>query len=530
MTVDGLRARPVWVDRVAVFVALIVGWHLLAVTVLDGSRVVPTPFEVALQIWDDRGSIRANAGTTLREALIGYAIGNLVAIALGLLFDLVPALEGPLLRVAIAAFNIPLVALAPILVVTLSGDGPKAALAALSVFFTTLIAMLLGLKSADATALALVRAAGGGRTAQLRKVKLWFALPSLLGGLRIAAPAALLGTVIGEYLGASEGLGVAMIQAQSSFEVARTWGLALVVSALAGVLYLGAGILGRILTPWAATVDVSTGGARNVPPAAAWLRTARAIGTVILTVGLLLGVWWGLLRWLDLNPFFAKRPDDVYRYLFTVPRAAANRTTLADALRQTLVDAAAGFAIGTAAATLAAILTTLSPVLDQAVMPVAIALRSVPLVALTPLIALLFGRGFWGVTAVVGLVVFFPTLVNVAVGLRSAPRLARDVVAVSGGDKGMVLRKAQLPYALPALFASARIAAPAAIGGATLAEWLATGKGLGSVLVVSYSGSNFSLLWSGAAALVTVSILLYGAVGALEGAVVARFGVAVGRE
>ena len=71
-------------------------------------------------------------------------------------------------------------------------------------------------------------------------MKVWAALPSILGGLRVAAPAALLGAIIGEYLGTQEGLGAAMIQAQSSFAVARTWGIALVVAALAGLLYLGA--------------------------------------------------------------------------------------------------------------------------------------------------------------------------------------------------------------------------------------------------------------------------------------------------
>ena len=122
------------------------------------------------------------------------------------------------------------------------------------------------------------------------------------------------------------------------------------------------------------------------------------------------------------------------------------------------------------------------------------------------------------------LVTFFPTLVNVAVGLRSAPALACDVVRAAGGDPLMAIRKVRLPYALPALFASARIAAPAAIGGATLAEWLATGKGLGSLLVISYSASDFNTLWSGAVLIVAVSVGLYSLVGVVEGVVVGRMG------
>ena len=76
----------------------------------------------------------------------------------------------------------------------------------------------------------------------------------------MAAPAALLGAIIGEYLGAQQGLGAAMIQAQSSFAVARTWSIALVIAALAGSLYLGATLLAHVLTPWARQVEIGLGG------------------------------------------------------------------------------------------------------------------------------------------------------------------------------------------------------------------------------------------------------------------------------
>ena len=142
-----------------------------------------------------------------------------------------------LLKLAIAAYCAPLVAIAPILVVVLSGDGPKVALAALAVFFTTLVATVLGLRSVDAVSVDLIRSAGGGAWKLFRLVRIPGALPSLFAGLRVAAPSAILGAVIGEYLGASEGLGVALIQAQSSFEVERTWGVALVLSGLAALLY-----------------------------------------------------------------------------------------------------------------------------------------------------------------------------------------------------------------------------------------------------------------------------------------------------
>ncbi len=517
------RLRPTWIDGLLGAVAVLALWQLLAVTVLAVSRVVPAPTDVASQLWMDRESYPANVTATLRVALLGYAVGNLVAILLGVLCELVPAIEAPVLRLAIACFNIPLVAIAPILIVVLPDDGPKIALAALSVFFTTLIATGLGLRAADPTSLDVVRAAGGGVWTSLRKVKAWAALPSILGGLRVAAPAALLGAIIGEYLGTQEGLGAAMIQAQSSFAVSRTWGIALVVAALAGVLYLAATALALVLTPWAGQAEIGLAGAVDrARPDGQWRRIARSAAFLAASVGLLVVAWYGLIRLFDLNPFFAKDPDDVAWHLVAGPDAAEHRRFLLDALGRTVGDAAGGYLVGTLAATAVAMAVVLSRGIEQAVMPVAITLRSVPLVAMTPLIALIFGRDYLGVTAVVSIVVFFPTLVNVAVGLRAAPALACDVVRASGGSPLMVVRKVRLPYALPAFFASARIAAPAAIGGATLAEWLATGTGLGNVLVVAYSASDFNTLWSGAALIVAVSVALYGLVGAVEGRVSSR--------
>jgi sulfonate transport system permease protein len=504
-------------------VAILAVWQLLAITVLAASRVVPTPTDVASQLWLDRHFYPPNVTATLRVALIGYAWGNLIAVLLGVLCDLAPAVERPVLRLAIACFNIPLVAVAPILIVVLPDDGPKIALAALSVFFTTLIATGLGLRGADPTSLDVVRASGGGAWASLRKVKLWAALPSILGGLRVAAPAALLGAIIGEYLGAQQGLGAAMIQAQSSFAVARTWGIALVVAALAGSLYLGVTAFAHVLTPWAGQVVIGLGGLPDAArPGGRWRRITGSVAFLAASVGLLAVVWYGLIRVFDLNSFFAKDPDDVFRYLAIGPDAAEHRQFLLEALGRTLSDAAGGYLVGTLVATTVAIAVVLSRGIEQAVMPVAITLRSVPLVAMTPLIALIFGRGYLGVTAVVSIVTFFPTLVNVAVGLRSAPELACDLIRASGGTPMMVMRKVRLPYALPAFFASARIAAPAAIGGATLAEWLATGNGLGNVLVVSYSASDFNTLWSGATLIVAISVALYGLVGSIEGLVSAR--------
>ena len=116
-------------------------------------------------------------------------------------------------------------------------------------------------------------------------------------------------------------------------------------------------------------------------------------------------------------------------------------------------------------------------------MPAAMLLRSVPLVALTPLIGLIFGRDTAGITVVGGIVVFFPALVTIVFGLRSISPQARDLVLAYGGSDVTVLRRVGVPAALPAFFTAARISVPGSLIGALVAEWLLTAKGLGGQIL-----------------------------------------------
>jgi sulfonate transport system permease protein len=506
-------------------VAILVVWTIAAQT-FSAAGVVPTPLAVAEQLWLDRFILPGNIWTTLREALVGYFWGNLAAVLLAVLFAEFAVVERVLLKLAIAAYCAPLVAIAPILVVVLSGDGPKVALAALAVFFTTLVATVLGLRSVDAVSVDLIRSAGGGAWKLFRMVRIPGALPSLFAGLRVAAPSALLGAVIGEYLGASQGLGVALIQAQSSFEVPRTWGVALVLSALAALLYATVSVVARLVVPWESREAMVGIGSAGNDGGAAKSSAASAIVFFIASIAAVILAWYGLIWLFQLDNFFAKTPLDVWTYLVAAPDAAAHRAEIFGAMGVTLVDAGTGYVAGTAAALGVAIAMAMLPAVEQAVMPTAIVLRSIPIVAMAPLIALVFGRGLVGVTVVVGLVTFFPTLVLVIAGLRAAPAQACDVIIACGGSRFTAMRKVQMPYALPALFAAARIAAPAAIGGATLAEWLATGSGAGSLLVLSYAASKFGTLWAASVVIVSVSVMFYVGLGMIQTHVARLYGKA----
>jgi ABC-type nitrate/sulfonate/bicarbonate transport system permease component len=257
----GGSGPPAWLGGVIGVAGLLIVWTVLASTVFGTGDGVPTPWAVLRQIGRDGiGFYRPLIQQTGGEALRGYLAGNGLALACAALVLLVPALERMVVQLAVASYCLPLVAIGPILSILLSGDAPMITMAALSVFFTTLVGALLGLRSAEPATLDLVRAYGGGRWQMLIRVRLFAALPSTLAALKIAAPAALLGAIIGEYLGHIDtGLGVAMINSEQQLDVARTWGIALMSGAVAGLGYGLTALAARVLLPWARNTTLDGG-------------------------------------------------------------------------------------------------------------------------------------------------------------------------------------------------------------------------------------------------------------------------------
>ena len=252
-------------------------------------------------------------------------------------------------------------------------------------------------------------------------------------------------------------------------------------------------------------------------------RVAKIIGSLIIGLAFTTALWWIFVSIIDSNPLVTKNPVDVWRYLFTESRAGANRALILRELGTTLRDAMLGYVSGTIAATLVASVFVLRRGVEATFMPLAMVLRSVPLVAMVPIITLIFGRSILAVTVISGIVTFFPSLVNITIGLRSAPSYAADLVRAYGGSNMTVLRKVRLPFAMSWLFASMRIAVPGAVIGALLAEWLATGRGLGYFMLKMQSSFDYTAIWAAVAVLTFTSLVMYALVGILETPVLARF-------
>ncbi len=253
-------------------------------------------------------------------------------------------------------------------------------------------------------------------------------------------------------------------------------------------------------------------------------RVLRGAGGLLVSLAVILAVWQGFLWAFQVSPFVGKGPVAVWSYLVSGPGAGSHLATLGRQSVVTLRDAMLGLVAGTVAAAVSAVAFNLWRPLEQTLMPVAIVLRAVPLVAMTPLIVLMFGRDLAAVAVIAGIVTFFPALVNITLALRSAPREPLDVCRAYGAGRVATMWKVQVPVALPALFASLRIASPLALVGALLAEWLATGTGLGYQILEAAAVSDYTGLWATVAVTTAYSLALYAVIGAVEARVLRRLG------
>lgn len=237
------RALRIW-PAFAVVVALLVAWQLAAASgaLADAlgldSFLVPSPAEIGDSLWTDRALLADNAWVTFKEVLAGFAVALMLGIATAVLLHLSPLLRRVSYPLVIASQTIPVIVIAPILVVWFGfGIGPKIAIIALICFFPITVNTLDGLGTVPAAQRKLMRSLGAGRLRVLTALEAPTALPFMLSGAKIAAAVAVIGAVFGEWSGADEGLGHLMLVDNAKLEVARLFAAMVWLSAMAIALF-----------------------------------------------------------------------------------------------------------------------------------------------------------------------------------------------------------------------------------------------------------------------------------------------------
>jgi len=242
----------------ALFLVTLVGlWQLAAssgaLADLFGLEdfLVPSPAEIAQALWENRSLLAENAWVTLREILLGI----LCALVVGIAFAVAMHFSGFVLRSAyplvIASQTIPIVAVAPILVIWFGfGIVPKILVVALVCFFPITVATLNGLSSVDPEARKLMRTLYASRWQVFRRLSVPSALPYLFTGIKISIVFAPIGALFGEWVGASSGLGHQILQDNAQLETARLFAAVAILSAMGLALFGLAALAERRVVSW----------------------------------------------------------------------------------------------------------------------------------------------------------------------------------------------------------------------------------------------------------------------------------------
>lgn len=230
---------------------LVLAWEAVVRALDVPSYVVPAPSQVVRAGLEVRGALPGHVATTLTEAVAGLVLAALAGVALAALMASVPALRRAFYPLLVVSQNVPMVVIAPLIVIWFGfGLLPKVLVVLVVGFFPIAVNTTEGLLAADAGMIDLVRSMGGGRWAELRLVRLPSALPAFFSGLKISATYAVLGAVIGEWVGASSGLGLFITRAQASFRTDRVFVAVVVIAAVSIVLFVVAEGLARLALPW----------------------------------------------------------------------------------------------------------------------------------------------------------------------------------------------------------------------------------------------------------------------------------------
>src|SRR5215813_88518 len=253
-----MRTRPELVLAPILLVVIIAVWEW-GVPYFDiPNYVLPTPSSIVTALWRgldagllDRGGYWLHTGVTLAEVLLGFVIGSTVGLVLGTIISQFRILDATLRIYLIAIQSLPKMALAPIIVLWFGfGLTSKVVIICLLTFFPLLITSMAGFKAVDAERLELMRAFGARPWQIFWKVRFPSALPYIFAGLDMAAVLAVVGAVVGEFVGAQRGLGTLILSMNAQMDTAGTFSVFVILAIVGIVLYQGMRIIERRYLFW----------------------------------------------------------------------------------------------------------------------------------------------------------------------------------------------------------------------------------------------------------------------------------------
>ena len=251
------RARPAaerWRRR-APAIAAAAGMLALWQGIVSGfgvpTWIAPSPVQV-MAVFVERGDVLwTNFWPTLMEAASGFLVGNTVAAVLAVWFVHSQLAERAFYPIAVFVNTIPIIAVAPILVLLLgNGYAPKIVIAALICFFPTLVNMVRGLKAVSPQMLELMRVLSASGREVLFKIRLQSSLPFLFAALKIASTTCVIGAIVGEWIGSNYGLGALILEATYNYRAPLLYATVILGAGMAVAAFAIVTLIERRVLKW----------------------------------------------------------------------------------------------------------------------------------------------------------------------------------------------------------------------------------------------------------------------------------------
>jgi ABC-type nitrate/sulfonate/bicarbonate transport system permease component len=249
---SGVARRINWLGPpLLLSVALLALWQA-AVAALDiQGWLLPSPLAILRAGWQARGIMGPHVWQTAQETLLGFAVALGVGLTLGILLDLSARLRAALYPLLVFSQTVPIVAIAPLLVIWFGyGILPKIIVVALVCFFPIVVNTTDGLRSTDPEQIALLRTMGATRRDTFLKVQLPGAMPMIFAGIKVGITYSVVGAILGEWVGASRGIGVFMLRATNSFRTDWVFVSIALTAALSLMLFGLVALVERLTLGW----------------------------------------------------------------------------------------------------------------------------------------------------------------------------------------------------------------------------------------------------------------------------------------
>jgi len=246
-----LRLRLGYLAAPASAAIALIAWELWVAIANVPRYLVPAPHLVAAAMVQDAPMLLPHAWVTIEETLIGFGGAVVIALPLSVAIVVSKPVARSVFPLIVVYQVVPKVALAPLFVLWLGfGIVPKILMVALLGFFPIVINAVAGLRSIETEQLYLLQSIGASRWQLFWKLRFPKALPAIMGGLKIAATFSVIGAVVAEFVGAEQGLGRALLDANGNFDTVLLFTTLLYLVLIGVLFFLMVQVLERLVIPW----------------------------------------------------------------------------------------------------------------------------------------------------------------------------------------------------------------------------------------------------------------------------------------